>query len=313
MSRTSAVSVLSFRSTYFALFQYWFWTVFWLVTIPAAQAQSVRGAERVEFDSLDRNNGKPVRLFGWFFAAKRKTGAAVIALHGCGGLYGRDKDLNARHRAMAELLQQEGYHVLFPDSFMPRGKESLCSEKIGTRDLTSANRRRDVLGALNWIAARPQVDASRIALLGWSHGGTTVLSANNRQFCEVAAHKVRPRAAIAVYPGCSAYLNSRDGYRLNAPLLLMIGEKDDWTPAKPCVALHQKVGVQYPDDVFELRVYPDSYHGFDSPNAPLRVRKDVPNGINPGQGVTTGGNPAARKQAYAEMFKFLRRRVGDRK
>jgi dienelactone hydrolase len=295
-------------------FRYWFLIVVWLFSVASpVKAQSVRGAERVEFDSLDQIEGKPVRLFGWFFGAKGKASKkapAVIALHGCGGLYSRDKDLNPRHRAMAELLQQEGYHALFPDSFSPRGKESLCSEKIGTRDLTSANRRRDVLGALNWVVKRPEVDASRIALLGWSHGGTTVLSANNRNSSEVAAHAVKLRAAIAFYPGCSAYLKTRDGYRPNAPLLLMIGEKDDWTPPKACVALHEKVRAQYPNDSFELRVYPDSYHGFDAPNARLRVRKDVPNGVNPGQGVTTGSNPAARKQAYAEMFEFLRQRIG---
>lgn len=288
--------------------------VFWLVAaVGSAQAQSVRGAARVEFDSLERSGGRPVRLFAWLFATKGSASAkppAVVALHGCGGLYGRDKDLTSRHRAMAELLEQEGYHVLFPDSFKPRGKESLCSEKIGTREITSANRRLDVLGALTWMATRPDVDAGRIALLGWSHGGSTVLSANNRQLSEVAGHEVKPRAAIAFYPGCTAYLNARGGYRPNTPLLLMIGEKDDWTPTKPCIALHEKVRTQYPEDTFELRVYPDSYHDFDAPNAPLRVRKDVPNGVHPGQGVTTGSNPAARKQAYAEMLEFLRQGMG---
>jgi dienelactone hydrolase len=174
-----------------------------------------------------------------------------------------------------------------------------------------ANRRRDVLGALDWLATRAEVDRQRIALLGWSHGGSTVLSTNNRQVKEVAAHSIKPRAAVAFYPGCSAYLSARDGYRPNAPLLLLIGEKDDWTPPKPCIGLREKVRDQYPEDTFELRLYPDSYHDFDAPNQPLRVRKDVPNGVNPGKGVTVGSNSVAREKAYAEMTAFLRQRLAQ--
>ena len=314
MKRPYASAFWSLLSTYPRFFRYWFV----IVVLPLAysapiHAQTVPGAERVEFDSLDQSGGKPVRVFGWFFQAQGSSPSKrpmVVALHGCGGPYGRDKDLTARHREMADLLRQEGYHVLLPDSFTPRGYGSICTAKIGTRDLTVANRRRDVLGALAWAAARPEVDAGRIALLGWSHGGSTVLSANNRQTPEVAGHKVQPRAAVAFYPGCSAYLNAREGYRPNAPLLLMIGEKDDWTPAKPCVALHEKARAAYPDAAFEIRVYPDSYHDFDAPNTPLRVLKDVPNGVNPGKGVTVGSNSVTRKQAYAEMVEFLKLRIG---
>jgi dienelactone hydrolase len=55
-------------------------------------------------------------------------------------------------------------------------------------------------------------------------------------------------------------------------------------------------------------VYPGAYHGFDS-MAPLRVRKDVPNGVQPGQGVTAGGDPAARDAARMEMLAFLREQL----
>lgn len=281
-----------------------------LIACYPTHAESVRGAQRVEFDSLDTVDGKPLRLFGWFFAANggKATAPTVVALHGCGGLYGRDGDLNARHRAMAALLQQQGYHALFPDSLTPRNKKQICTEAISTRDINHANRRRDVLGALAWAANYPGADPSRIALLGWSHGGGTVLSTNNRRTKEVSGHSIKPRAAVAFYPGCTAYANAHAAYRPNAPLLILIGENDDWTPPQPCVALQEKVRAQYPQDIFELRLYPDSYHDFDAPNAPLRIRKDVPNGVNPGQGVTVGANPAARAQAYREVIEFLRQR-----
>jgi dienelactone hydrolase len=41
---------------------------------------------------------------------------AVVALHGCAGLYGRDASLSPRHVAWAERLTAKGFAVLFPDS-----------------------------------------------------------------------------------------------------------------------------------------------------------------------------------------------------
>ena len=66
----------------------------------------------------------------------------------------------------------------------------------------------------------------------------------------------------------------------------------------PCVELGQRVGA-------EVHVYPDSYHDFDNPAAPVRLRTDVPNGVHPGQGVHAGGNPAAREQAYQRVLQLL--------
>ena len=55
-----------------------------------------------------------------------------------------------------------------------------------------------------------------------------------------------------------------------------------------------------------VRVYADSYHGFDG-TAPVRLRRDVPNGVSP-DGVHSGGNAAARAQALDELARFLERR-----
>ena len=52
---------------------------------------------------------------------------AVLALHGCGGLYDRDGSLNPRHADWAERLVREGFAVLLPDSFGSRGIGSQCS------------------------------------------------------------------------------------------------------------------------------------------------------------------------------------------
>lgn len=224
----------------------------------------------------------------------------VVALHGCGGLYAttgaRKGQLNARHQAMADLLVADGYTAVFPDSLTPRGETELCTQKIGSRKIDQTERRADVLGTLAWVANQPWAQPGRIALLGWSHGGSAVLSSTDATRADVRGQAVKPAIAVAFYPGCAAAVKS--GYKPSAPLVLMLGEKDDWTPPAPCVALGNSVGA-------EVNLYADSYHDFDNPVGEVRLRKDVPNGVNPGQGVHVGPNPVAREQAYARLRLLL--------
>ena len=51
--------------------------------------------------------------------------------------------------------------------------------------------------------------------------------------------------------------------------------------------------------------YPGAYHDFDNPAGRLRVRTDVPNGVNPGRGVTIGPDPAAREDAQRRIGVLL--------
>jgi len=255
--------------------------------------------QEVHFDSLD---GTALKAWVFLPPAGQVPKGTVIALHGCGGLYAtvgaRKGQLNARHQAMADLLVEQGYAAVFPDSLMLRGVSELCTQKLGTRQIDQRERRADALAALTWVAAQPWAQAQRMALLGWSHGGSAVLAATDVARTDVRSRPLQPALAIAFYPGCSAALKS--GYRMGAPLVLMLGEKDDWTPPAPCLALGKAVGA-------EVNVYPDSYHGFDSPVGQVRLRTDVPNGVHPGQGVHVGPNPVAREQAYARLRELLRK------
>jgi dienelactone hydrolase len=53
-------------------------------------------------------------------------------------------------------------------------------------------------------------------------------------------------------------------------------------------------------------LYPDSYHDFDNPALKTkRVRKDVPNGVHPGEGVTVAPNAQAREDAKLRVLAFL--------
>ena len=50
-----------------------------------------------------------------------------------------------------------------------------------------------------------------------------------------------------------------------------------------------------------ITVYPGAHHGFDGPSSQPRLRLDVPNGVNPGRGVTVATDPAARDDAQNWM------------
>jgi len=243
-------------------------------------------------------------LSGWWFQASSATGAgatpapAIVLLHGCGGMLNRRGTPSARILEYAALLNQQGWHALAVDSLTPRGESELCTQRIGSRKLTQVDRRRDALASLKWLATQPGVDPNRLALLGWSHGGSAVLAASNMDHPEVAKNTAQPRLVVAFYPGCGT--EARRGYRPVAHTLLFVGLADDWTPAAPCQALAgERAG-----HTVRVEAYEGAYHGFDG-TASLTHRKDVPNGVNPGQGVHVGGQPAAREQSRQTLLGAL--------
>ena len=287
-----------------------------LLLLPLA-ATALPLPERVRFDSLDRQDGAPVRIDALLFvpegAVPKGGRAAVIALHGCGGMYSGGKarlgQLSERHAAQAEALLAAGYAVLFPDSFGSRGRREVCTVRLGERSIRPAQRRLDALGALAWLGRQADVDPARIALLGWSHGGSTTLAAVNAGDAQVAAFRETTgappffRTAVAFYPGCTASL--RDArWQPAVALAILIGSADDWTPAEPCAELGARGReAQWPLDV---TVYADAHHGFDAPGDTVRLRKDVPNGVRPGEGVHVGAHARSREQANAKVAAILK-------
>jgi dienelactone hydrolase len=264
-------------------------------------------AEAVSVPSLDRPGDAPISLPGfWFRAVGFAPGTlapAVALLHGCGGPYDRPGQLSRRMHEYAALVNALGAHALVTDSLTPRGERELCTQRNGERAITQTQRRRDALGALQWLAAQPDVDASRLGLIGWSNGGSTVLATLQRGQAEVRASAVQPAFAVAFYPGCADPLRRR--WQPTAPLLMLLGSADDWTPPAPCEALAR----QADGHLVEVETYPGAFHGFDG-TAPVRLRRDVPNGTQPGQGVHVGGDAAARAASHERLRTYLRGRLG---
>lgn len=264
--------------------------------------------ERLTIPPLTDQPGQPAVEAYWFPAPARVTGGkpapVVVGLHGCSGALDSRLRLAGRYHELAEWLNREGYHVLFPESFASRGLKSICETPNRERTVHEADRRADVYAAAAWLKARADVDASRLAVLGWSHGAQTVLHTIDRSAPFVASRPLPFRAAVAYYPGCSAILKQND-YALATPLLLMVGENDDWTPAAPCRELVARLSTTAAAPV-EFAAYPDSYHGFDG-TAELRRRGGVGNSRS--GTAMVGGTPAARAASRERLFDYLAARL----
>jgi dienelactone hydrolase len=285
---------------------------------PVAQPHAT---QVVTFASVERDAaGRNVALTGYLLLPRTPAPPggypAVIALHGCGGLHstrkGHEQELAERLALRADLFLADGFAVLFPDSFAPRDVREVCTIKVGERTISSMRRRLDALGALAYLAQRKDIAAKRIAVVGWSHGGSAALHAINTRDAEVAAFAVTPgapsfRAAVAFYPGCNSLLRAGERFQPAVPTRIHIGELDDWTPAAPCVELGRAIASRGGD--FDVVTYPGSYHAFDAPMGKVMRRLDVPNGVHPGQGVTVGPNPPARATANIRVRAFLRDRL----
>jgi dienelactone hydrolase len=166
------------------------------------------------------------------------------------------------------------------NSFGPRGKTNICAPGQG-QIIQPARRAKDAHGAKLYLESLPFVDPNRIAVMGWSHGGMSTLEA-----VTINEPSSSPfQAAIAFYPRCTPL------YIVNTPLLVLIGEKDDWTPANLC-QFYIKPKKGWPEII--LKVYPDAYHAF-----------DMPFSLNYYMGHMVGRNSSAALDSYERVRAFL--------
>ena len=263
-------------------------------------------AENITIPAPHLGDDKPLRA-QWFAPEAGKTsGAAAILLHGCGGL-GANGSLNARHKAAKDWLLERGIAVVFPESFTSRQFEEVCTVKMQSRTIRQIDRVEDVIAAHAWLKKQPGIDAKKIVLWGWSHGGSTVLNTvTHKPVLGDFSADVKFAEAIAFYPGCSPFAKDNSPQRISSPLTLFMGEADDWTPAAPCAAFAAR--LKNNDQNVSLTLYPGAFHDFDNPAGKFRVRTEVPNGVNVGKGVTVGPDSKAREDAMARIDALLVKR-----
>jgi dienelactone hydrolase len=177
---------------------------------------------------------------------------AVVLLHSCGGV--------GDHLATwSSFLKTKGYAALTVDSF---GSRRLGPCPNGTSPLYfSANEMvSDAYGALDWLAAQPDIQADHIYVMGFSLGGWTVN--------ELTKQPSRSRDKRNFHGGVALYAPCYYQGRLAFPAMTVIGSLDGPEEASCELAVERK-----PSPDAEVHILPGVYHAFDQPTGG-RIMKD---------------------------------------
>jgi dienelactone hydrolase len=155
-----------------------------------------------------------------------------------------------------------------------------------------------------------------VAVIGWSQGGAYAMAAINGPSLErarargVALPSIESTtggfvAGIGVYPGGCFSLVKERAVR---PLLVLVGEADDWTPAAKCREMVEAMRGRGADAT--IVTYPGAYHYFDVERQPLEVLTHVENDNRPGgSGATVSYQAEAATDARARIETFLARHL----
>lgn len=168
---------------------------------------------------------------------------AVIMIH---EFYGLRPEIVGK----AEALAKEGYVVLAPNLFRSGTTNWIPSAiyKVLTADTAQIDG--DVESAYQWLAAQPEVQADRIAIMGFCFGGGTALrySLSNNQLASTAVFYGQPITDPAKLKA------------LSGPVLGIFGGADGSIPLSEVEGLRQglaEAGVPH-----EITVYEGQPHAF---------------------------------------------------
>jgi dienelactone hydrolase len=221
------------------------------VRVARAELHQVAAATRTDNQYLTgERNGAAVTIAGELrlpTQGKDKL-PAVVLLHGALGVVGFVDD-------WARELNGMGIATFMPDSVTGRGVDNIT--KVGR--LAALD---DAYRSLDLLAKHPRIDASRIAVMGFSSGAHVALASAMTRFQRTYATEGGPgfAAYLAFYPVCHYAYRGREDV-VGKPIRIFHGTADNLAPVETCRAYVAQLAKSGKD--VKIHEYAGAGHVFD--------------------------------------------------
>lgn len=233
----------------------------WSSAASAQQKLSFPSVEYANKFEMARKTGKPIEIFGYLTLPPNPPAGkipVVVIAHGSAGVEAKDTGF------WAPYFNRLGFAAFVVDSFTPRGVERTVEDQTL---VSNAADTADAFFALKFLAADPRFDADRIGIIGFSRGGIAANETAVKSFRDNVLRENRNLQFafhIPAFPGCQNSRFRKNGSydKTGAPMLFLMGSKDDYTPAAFCLDQIKGMQEEYPG-VIDYRVYDGAHHSFD--------------------------------------------------
>jgi dienelactone hydrolase len=185
---------------------------------------------------------------------------AVVVVHTIAGY------LEANEGWHAAEFRKAGFATLTYDS--PAARSMRQTSSVGSSGGPPwGSAVAEAYAALRLLASDPRIDASRIAIVGFSFGGEVAhLAAFERLRAALVPDQTRFAAHVAYYPAGVYGAVAEQGAYTGASILLLLGEKDDNLPiAKAEAYLIYAKAAGHPPPI-DVSIYPRAYHAWTVPS-----------------------------------------------
>jgi dienelactone hydrolase len=228
---------------------------------------------------------------------------ALLLLHTCAAV-----DFDPQQmRYWAGHAIEEGYVVFIVDSWSQRGISQGTCFGVPPGFAPLPVRVRDAYEALRHLGKFDFVDTSRVAAMGFSHGGRTTYFLASKDAAErFSRSKQRFAAAVAVYGACynREFKQNFVLPDIDVPLLSLLGELDEDGNPRECVPRLQ--ALKDKGAPVEWHVFPKTGHAWDQPKFALPRRTEF---VGLSGGVLMAYDSKVADESRNRAFEFLARHL----